>query len=82
MVDYSGIGFLNTKELTHYVIPTYPAPPDGYGGLWACRHGVGEGLGTFGSAGGAGGGGWVAGLTQGLLTYAKQSLVCCQFLLI
>ena len=28
------------------------------------------------------GGGWVGGLTRGLLTHAKQGLVCYQFLLI
>ena len=28
------------------------------------------------------GGGWVAGLTRGLIIHAKQGLVCCQFLLI
>ena len=37
---------------------------------------------TSGSVGGGGGGGWGVDLTRGLLTHAKQGLVCCQFLLI
>ena len=39
-------------------------------------------MGTTGSVGGGGEGGWLADLTRGILTHAKQSLVICQLFLI